>query len=207
MSELRQTVFVVDDDEAVRDSLALLLRSVGIEAETHPDAGTFLDHYDPRRSGCLVLDIRMPGISGLDLQKRLADMETPLPIIFITGHGDVPMAVRAIQDGAVDFIQKPFHDQALLDRIQQALELDADQRRRGRQRASIAQRTASLSPREVEVMGLVVRGDANKVIAGKLGLSQRTVEIHRAKVMEKMRADSLPHLVRMVVQTSDDGSA
>lgn len=203
MSEPSQTVFVVDDDEAVRDSLEMLLRSVGIDVETHPDADAFLASYDPRRPGCLVLDIRMPGISGLDLQHRLGEKGALLPIIFITGHGDVPMAVKAIQNGAVDFIQKPFHDQALLDRIQQALRLDAERRREIEQRAAIDQRLGRLSPRERQVLDLVVDGNANKVIAGRLGLSQRTVEIHRAKVMEKMEADSLAHLVRMVVESRE----
>ncbi|MEM7586983.1 MAG: response regulator [Acidobacteriota bacterium] len=201
MSEPRQTVFVVDDDEAVRESLAMLLRSVGIEFETYPDAAQFLASYDPQRSGCLVLDIRMPAISGLDLQSRLQAMEALLPIIFITGHGDIPMAVRAIQNGAVDFIQKPFHDQALLDRIQQALRLDADRRREIAQRAAIDRRLTRLSPREREVLDLVVSGQPNKVIASKLGLSQRTVEIHRAKVMQKMEASSLAQLVEMVVRS------
>lgn len=205
MNELHQTVFVVDDDEAVRDSLEMLLRSVGIEVETHPDADTFLEAYDPRRPGCLVLDIRMPGISGLDLQTRLQEMGALLPIIFITGHGDVPMAVKAIKHGAVDFIQKPFHDQALLDRIQQALRLDAERRQEVEQRAEIDRRLCRLSPRERQVLDLVVAGNPNKVVAGKLGLSQRTVEIHRANVMEKMRAGSLAQLVRMVVQTGDGG--
>ncbi len=203
VSELQQTVFVVDDDEAVRDSLEMLLRSVGIEVETYPDAGRFLAAYDPERAGCLVLDIRMPGVSGLDLQQRLGEQGATLPIIFITGHGDVPMAVKAIQDGALDFIQKPFHDQALLDRIQQALRLDAERRQQFERHAEIESRLRRLSPRERQVLDLVVAGNANKVIAGKLGLSQRTVEIHRAKVMEKMEAGSLAHLVRMVVQTRD----
>ena len=207
VNELRQTVFVVDDDEAVRDSLEMLLRSVDIEVETYPDAAEFLDAHDPKRAGCLVLDIRMPGISGLDLQQKLCEKGALLPIIFITGHGDVPMAVRAIQDGAFDFIQKPFHDQALLDRIQQALRLDAERRQRVERRAEIDRRLARLSPREGQVLELVVAGKANKVIAGELGLSQRTVEIHRAKVMEKMEAGSLAHLVRMVVQTDDSEPA
>ena len=202
MSELRQTVFVVDDDDAVRDSLEMLLRSVGLEVETYASADEFLGSHDARRAGCLVLDIRMPGISGLDLQHRLCEMGALLPIIFITGHGDVPMAVKAIQDGAVDFIQKPFHDQALLDRIQQALRLDAERRQQIEQRAAIDRRFTRLSPRERQVLDLVVAGNANKVIAGRLGLSQRTVEIHRAKVMEKMEADSLAHLVRMAMQVA-----
>ena len=206
MSELDQIVFVVDDDDAVRDSLQMLLRSVGLPVEAYADAGEFLDAFDPQRPGCLLLDVRMPGISGLDLQRRLSRMGVLLPIIFITGHGDVPMAVQAIQDGAIDFIQKPFHDQALLDRIQEALRLDAERREEIAERAEIDRRLERLTPRERQVLDLVVAGHANKVIAGELGLSQRTVEIHRAKVMEKMEADSLAHLVRMVVRAGDSSS-
>ncbi len=197
MSEPSQTVFVVDDDEAVRDSLEMLLRSVGIEVETHPDAGAFLASYDPRRPGCLVLDIRMPGLSGLDLQHKLGKMGALLPIIFITGHGDVPMAVDAMQKGAVDFIQKPFRDQDLLDRIREALKTDQERRKEQQKHAEVAERLARLTNREREVFDLVVTGKPNKVIAYELGVSQRTVEIHRARVMEKMQARSLADLVKM----------
>ncbi len=199
MIELKQSVFVVDDDEAVRDSLAFLIASVGLEAETFASAREFLDAYHPDRSGCLVLDVRMPGMSGIELQKRLGEMGSILPIIFITGHGDVPMAVKAMRSGAVDFLQKPFEDQELLDRIQQSLAMDARHRRELAERHELAERIAALTPREKEVMELVAAGLANKNAAGRLGISQRTVEIHRTRVMEKMKATSLAHLVRMVV--------
>jgi two-component system, LuxR family, response regulator FixJ len=192
--EIKPTVFVVDDDAAVRDSLRMLLKSVGLPVEVFESGQEFLDADRDDRPGCLVLDIRMPGMSGLELQVKLNERHSILPIIFITGHGDVPMAVEAMQAGAVDFIQKPFRDQDLLDRINQALEKDAGSRR------MIRKRLESLTPREKEVLDLVVAGKANKVIAGDLNLSQRTVEIHRARVMEKMEAHSLAHLVRMVLE-------
>jgi two-component system response regulator FixJ len=196
----RPTIFVVDDDSAVRDALKLLLRSVGQAVETFGSAQEFLDAYSEDRPGCLVLDIRMPGMSGLELQQRLNEKHSILPIIFITGHGDVPMAVEAMQAGAVDFIQKPFRDQDLIDRINQALEKDGSNRAALGERNDIRRRLETLTPREREVLDLVVHGKANKVIAGDLKLSQRTVEIHRARVMEKMQASSLAHLVRMVLE-------
>jgi FixJ family two-component response regulator len=196
----RPTIFVVDDDTAVRDALKLLLRSVGQAVETFGSAQEFLDAYGEDRPGCLVLDIRMPGMSGLELQQKLNEKHSILPIIFITGHGDVPMAVEAMQAGAVDFIQKPFRDQDLIDRINQALEKDTSNRAALGERNDIRRRLETLTPREREVLDLVVHGKANKVIAGDLRLSQRTVEIHRARVMEKMQASSLAHLVRMVLE-------
>jgi two-component system, LuxR family, response regulator FixJ len=196
----RPTIFVVDDDAAVRDALKLLLRSVGQAVETFGSAQEFLEAYSEDRPGCLVLDIRMPGMSGLELQQRLNEKHSILPIIFITGHGDVPMAVEAMQAGAVDFIQKPFRDQDLIDRINQALEKDGSNRAALGERNDIRRRLETLTPREREVLDLVVHGKANKVIAGDLKLSQRTVEIHRARVMEKMQASSLAHLVRMVLE-------
>jgi two-component system, LuxR family, response regulator FixJ len=199
----RPTVFIVDDDTAVRDALKFLLRSVGHPVETYASALDFLDAYRDDRPGCLVLDIRMPGMSGLELQEKLVERRSILPIIFITGHGDVPMAVEAMQSGAMDFIQKPFRDQDLLDRINQGLEKDAAMRASIKELNSIRERLASLTPREREVMDLVVHGKANKVIAGDLDLSQRTVEIHRARVMEKMQAASLAHLVRMVIEIGE----
>lgn len=197
------TVFVVDDDEAVRDSLSMLVRSVGLEAETFASAAEFLDAFDAERRGCLVLDVRMPGMGGLDLQERLVEMNAALPIIFITGHGEIPLAVRAIQAGAVDFLQKPFSDQELLDRIHQALEDDLENRRQRAGQDEIRARLGTLTPREREVLDLVVEGEANKVIANRLGVSQRTVEVHRARVMEKMQADSLAHLVRLVLRSRE----
>jgi len=192
------TVFVVDDDEAVRDSLALLLRSVELAVATFSSANEFLDSYDPAAPGCLILDVRLPGMSGLELQQRLADDGADLPIVFITGHGDVPMAVRAMRRGAVDFLQKPFSDQQLLDRVQQALAEQSQRRQQSESKAEIAQRIGSLTPREHEVMELIVEGLANKVIANRLGTSQRTVEVHRASVMRKMQADSVARLVHLV---------
>lgn len=196
----RPTIFVVDDDSAVRDALKLLLRSVGQSVETYGAGAEFLESYSEDRPGCLVLDIRMPGMSGLELQQKLNEKHSILPIIFITGHGDVPMAVEAMQAGAVDFIQKPFRDQDLIDRINQALEKDTSNRAALGERNDIRRRLETLTPREREVLDLVVHGKANKVIAGDLKLSQRTVEIHRARVMEKMQASSLAHLVRMVLE-------
>lgn len=200
MKDKPATVFVVDDDEAVRTSLRLLLKSVGLPVETFDSASGFLDQYDGNRAGCLVLDIRMPGMSGLDLQQALNERHSILPIVFITGHGDVPMAVEAMQAGAVDFIQKPFRDQDLIDRINKGLTKDGEMREALRARDDIRTRIAELTPREREVLDLVTAGKANKVIAGDLNVSQRTVEIHRARVMEKMNANSLAHLVRMVIE-------
>jgi FixJ family two-component response regulator len=197
------TVFVVDDDQAVRDSLGLLLKSLGQKAMLFDSAQAFLDQYQPNWSGCLVLDIRMPGMSGMELQQRLRAMHCAIPIIFVTGHGDVPMAVEAMHDGAFDFIQKPFRDQELLDRVNQALNWDLEHRSGEERRRAVTERFASLTPREREVMDCVVRGLANKVIAMDLDLSQRTVEIHRARVMEKMNARSLADLVRMSLLIQD----
>jgi len=197
--EPEQVVHVVDDDAAVRQSLELLLKAMGLHVSAYSSGADFLSAWPEDPPGCMVLDIRMPGMSGLELQQHLNARHSILPIIFITGHGDVPMAVEAMQAGAMDFIQKPFRDQDLLDRIAQALEKDAATRRLLGERNAIRARLKSLTPRETEVLNLVVAGKANKVIAGDLDLSQRTVEIHRARVMEKMRAHSLAHLVRMVL--------
>ncbi len=194
-----QRVFVVDDDEAVRDSLALLLRSVGLEVASFDGAQAFLDELSERDCGCLVLDIRMPGMSGLELLQRLRDQGNELPIIFITGHGDVPMAVEAMKLGALDFLQKPFRDQQLLDRIQQALAQESSQRQSRAGRDQLRQRLSDLTARERQVLNRLLEGKANKVIAIELELSQRTVEIHRARVMEKMQARSLAELVRFVL--------
>ena len=197
------TVFVVDDDEPVRDSIALLLRSVGLRASTFANAGEFLDSHDPESRGCLVLDVRLPGMSGLDLQRELDKRGTDLPIVFITGHGDVPMAVRAMQSGAVDFLQKPFSDQDLLDRVQQAIAEQAERRAERESRAHITEKLAQLTPREAEVLHRVVKGEANKVIANRLELSQRTVEVHRAHIMRKLEVRSLAQLVRMVMAVGE----
>ena len=191
-------VYLVDDDPAVRDSLSLLLRSVGLASQAFPSALAFLEAYDPDRHSCLVADIRMPGLSGLELQQRLNEKGAEIPIIFITGHGDVPMAVNAMKSGAMDFIQKPFRDQELLDRINKALQQDREQRAWRAEEGAIKERLAALTPRETEVMWRVVRGQANKVIALDLGVSQRTVELHRARVMRKLKMRSLAELVSAV---------
>ncbi len=200
MTDYSPTVFLVDDDEAVRDSLGLLMKSVALTSRSFASAAEFLAEYDPESPGCLVLDIRMPGMSGMELQQKLIEMRAILPIIFITGHGDIPMAVEAMQRGAVDFIPKPFRDHELLDRINKALEDDRKNRDTLVEREEVEKRVEKLTPREKQVMELVVQGKANKVIAGDLGVSQRTVEIHRARVMEKMQVRSLAQLVRMVMQ-------
>ncbi|MFQ5757450.1 MAG: response regulator transcription factor [Acidiferrobacterales bacterium] len=193
------TVFVVDDDEVVRDSLRWLLEAAGFSVETCVSGEDFLKVYDPRRPGCLIVDLRMLGMSGLDVQKILAEKKVPIPTIFLTGYGTIPHAVRAMRGGALDFITKPYNDQALLDRVEQCLERDRHIRRKHVEQARIEKRLASLTPREREVMEHVVVGESNKAIATKLAISQKTIEAHRAKVMEKMQADSLAKLVRMVV--------
>jgi FixJ family two-component response regulator len=193
-------VHVVDDDDAVRSSLRLLLKSVGLPTVAHASAHEFLAVWDADQPGCLVLDVRMPGMSGIELQAELNQRGAIIPVIFISGHGDIPMAVEAIQHGAFDFLQKPFRDQDLIDRVQRALASDADHRQLLQQRETLRQRYDSLTPREQEVLQLVTQGKANKVMAGDLGVSQRTVEIHRARVMEKMGAQSLAQLVRMVLE-------
>lgn len=192
-------VFIVDDDAAVRSSLRLLVKSVGLNAAMMNSAHEFLANYDPGQPGCLVLDVRMPGTSGLELQQQLNLRGAVIPVIFITGHGDVPMAVAAMQQGAFDFLQKPFRDQDLIDRVQRALKQDRKNRLELGERRRIRERCDSLSPRERQVLALLTSGKANKVMAADLGLSQRTIEIHRAHVMEKMGASSLAQLVRMVM--------
>lgn len=206
MKELPTTVFIVDDDEAVRDSLRLLLKSIGLPVRTFASAQEFLPGYEARQPGCLVLDIRMPGMSGLELQQQLNMRGATIPVVFITGHGDIPMAVEAMQHGAFDFLQKPFRDQDLIDRVQRALERDATIRAQLRTTDRIRENLASLTPREREVLSLVTAGKPNKVMAGDLGVSQRTVEIHRARVMEKMQARSLAQLVRMLMEVERPAS-
>jgi len=196
-TEQAPTVFIVDDDAAIRFAMQALMDSVNLNHEIFASADEFLDKFGEQRPGCLVLDIRMPGLGGLELQEELIKRGNTLPIIFITGHGDVPMAVEAMQKGAVDFIQKPFRDQELLDRIREALATDEERREEQQQHAEVAGRLERLTNREREVFDLVVTGKPNKVIAYELGVSQRTVEIHRARVMEKMQARSLADLVKM----------
>lgn len=194
------TVFIVDDDQAVARSLRWLIETVGLKVSTFASAQAFLDGYDASKHGCLVLDVRMPGMSGLELQERLVAQRIHVPIIFITGHGDVQMAVRAVQAGAFDFVEKPFNDQDLLDRIQKAIVFDAKQRGKDLQQAQLRALFASLTPREREVLDLVVEGKSNKAIANSFGLSAKTVEVHRAKMMEKMQARSVADLVKMAMQ-------
>jgi len=191
------TVYVLDDDDGMRRALDTLLSTVGYKTAVYARPSDFFAQFKPDAAGCLVLDIRMPEMSGLEVQQQLNRMGSTLPVIFITGHGDVPMAVQAMKEGAFEFIQKPFRDQELLDRINHALKQDADHRGTAARRSEIQQRLESLTPREKEVMNLIVEGNANKVIAIDLGLSERTVEIHRAKVMEKMGARSVAHLVKL----------
>jgi len=207
MKEHAPTVFVVDDDEAVRGSLRLLLKSVGLAATTLPTAQEFLAKYDPEQPGCLVLDVRMPGMSGLELQEQLNVRGAIIPVIFITGHGDIPMAVEAMQQGAFDFLQKPFRDQDLIDRIQRALAKDQANRAELSERSRVHEHFESLTPREREVLNLVTRAKPNKIMAADLGVSQRTVEIHRARVMEKMHASSLAQLVRMMMDLNEGSEA
>lgn len=199
MKDPGPTVFVVDDEPSVRDSLRLLLKSVGLPTQLMGSAAEFLASYKPNHPGCLVLDVRMPAMSGLELQQELNLRGATIPVIFITGHGDVPMAVEAMQHGAFDFLQKPFRDQDLIDRIQRALATDAKTRGELKERDRIRERLESLTPREREVLALMAQGKPNKVMAYELGVSQRTVEIHRSRVMEKSGADSLAQLVRMVM--------
>jgi FixJ family two-component response regulator len=199
------TVFIVDDDDGMRRALSLLLNTVGYKTAAFASPKEFLDKFNNDAAGCLVLDIRMPGMSGLELQQHLNRMGSMLPVIFITGHGDVPMAVQAMKEGAFEFVQKPFRDQDLLDRINHALQQDQENRSTLARRADVLQHFESLTPREKQVMALVVDGAANKVIAIDLGLSERTVEIHRAKVMEKMGARSVAHLVKLQMSLSNAG--
>ena len=193
------TVFVVDDDAAMRTSLRWLIESVGLSVETYNSAQEFLNAYTPDRSGCIVLDVRMPGMSGLELQEHLNSRRIMIPVIIVTGHGDIPMAVAAMKAGAVEFIEKPFNDQRLLDCVKEALQRDNRIRNDQVEKAAIDQRLDNLTPREREVMEMVVAGKANKVIAALLDVSAKTVEAHRAKVMEKMGVTSLAELVRLAL--------
>jgi FixJ family two-component response regulator len=197
MSETDAVVFVVDDDAPMRESLKNLIRSVGLRVELFASAQEFLRSKRPDQPSCLVLDVRLPGLSGLDLQRRTGDAGIEIPIVFITGHGDIPMSVRAMKAGAVEFLTKPFRDQDLLDAIQQALERDGKARDQRAALEELRSRFASLTSREREVMKRVVAGLLNKQIGAELGTSETTVKIHRHQVMEKMGAGSLPELVRM----------
>ena len=192
-----ETVFVIEDDDSMRGALARLIRSVGLQVETFTSAQEFLSHPPPEGPCCLVLDIRLPGLSGLQLQESLNQYGMGIPIIFITGHGDVPMSVQAMKAGAVDFLLKPVNDQQLLDAVHRALSKDRKERSRRARNVAVRGRYEILTPREQEVLSLVVSGLKNKEIADEMGASERTVKVHRARVMEKMQAVSLPHLVRL----------
>jgi FixJ family two-component response regulator len=194
-------VYIVDDEASIRDSLAMLLRSVGLASQPFPDARMFLAAYQPRAASCLVADVRMPGMSGIELLEALRAQGARLPVVIITGHGDIAMAVRAMKAGAADFIEKPFHDQTLIDAVHRALVRadDGDPAPGSAEVETLRARLATLSAREREVMALVVEGRPNKTVATRLGLSTRTVEVHRAKAMEKMQAQSLADLVRMAI--------
>jgi FixJ family two-component response regulator len=190
-------IYIVDDDDGMRRALTVLITTIGYQPVAFAKPTEFLAKYDPNQPGCLVLDVRMPEMSGLEVQQHLNKAGSMLPVILVSGHGDIPMAVQAMKDGAFDFLQKPFRDQELIDRINGALKLDAQNRESVDRLADLKAREESLTPREREVLALVVDGKANKVIAIDLGLSERTVEIHRANVMEKMGARSVAHLVKM----------
>lgn len=198
MIEGNPTVYIVDDDASVRDALKRLLRSVGLRCELFGLAQEFLRYRRPDLPSCLVLDVRLPGTSGLDLQRQLADAEIQIPIIFITAHGDIPMSVRAMKAGAVEFLPKPFRDQDLLEAIHIAMERDRTRRQRETEIAAVRARFETLTPREREVVAMVVSGMPNKRIATEIGITENTVKVHRSRAMDKMQALSLADLVKMV---------
>ncbi|MGB7845984.1 MAG: response regulator transcription factor [Candidatus Acidiferrum sp.] len=197
MTDLQPLVYVVDDDASTRETLNSLIRSVGLRVQGFPSAEEFLKYARPDTDSCLVLDVRLRGISGLDVQRKLADCGTSIPIIFITGHGDIQMSVRAMKAGAIEFLTKPFRDQDLLDAIHVALDKDRERRRRGAEVAELQARFAALTPRERQVFPLVICGLLSKQIAAELGISEASTKVHRSQLMRKMRADSLPDLVWM----------
>ncbi|MDP9142819.1 MAG: response regulator [Pseudomonadota bacterium] len=198
-SSVATTVFIVDDEEAVADSIAMLLRSVGMTTRLFRDPRAFLEGYRSEQAGCLILDVRMPRMSGLELQQEMIRRHLTLPIIFITGHGDVPMAVEAMRAGAVDFLQKPFNDEELIRRVHKALEIDRHERELLRKHEELARRWAELTAREQEVAQRIADGKANKVVAQELDISERTVEVHRARLLQKLGVRSLAQLVQVVL--------
>lgn len=201
---MNQTVFIVDDDAAIRDALSQLLEAAGLQVETHPGGRAFLDAYEEARPGCLLLDMTMPGMTGLEVQAALRARELAIPVVFLTGHGDIPLAVRTLQAGAVDFLEKPIQGALLLERVRRALRLDQEWRQTQGRTQAIRQRHARLSAREREVMALAVSGLTCKEIAQKLGISPRTIEVHRTHVMHKMGAANLAELVNMAACCTSD---
>ncbi|VAW60101.1 hypothetical protein MNBD_GAMMA08-1911 [hydrothermal vent metagenome] len=199
MNITQPTIFIVDDDPAMRDSLSWLIETIGYPVKVFASAQEFLDGYQHHEPGCLILDVRLPGMSGIQLQQRMKIENITLPVIIISGHGDVPMAVKAMQQGAIVFLEKPFRDQELLDNIQEALEIDATNRKKEEASKEVLSCVESLTQREKEVMELMVKGNPSKEIAKQCGISVKTIEIHRARVMDKMQANSLPELVHMVL--------
>ena len=205
MDELEPVVFVVDDEEAVCSSIRVLLETIGLNVRTYNNAQDFLSAYDPAQPGCLVLDVRMPGMSGLELQSKFVEEQIGIPVIIITGHGDVPIAVKAIKMGALDFLEKPFREQSLLDNIQRALNVDASNRRKGAECKEIDSMLTRLTPRERQIMDLLVAGKINKLIAHELGISQKTVDFHRANILEKMEVGSVVELLQLLQKLQPTG--
>ena len=206
MNQADPTIFVIDDDVSIRRALESLIKSVGWQVRTFKNAQDFLRSVDIDAPGCLILDVRLPGLSGLDLQRSLAERKHHLPIIFLTGHGDIPMSVRAMKAGAVEFLTKPFREQDLLDAIQVAIDRDTAVQRQQSELAGLNERYDTLTPREREVMGLVVSGLLNKQAAASLGVSEVTIKVHRGQIMQKMHAQSLADLVKMADKLQQLGS-